>query len=291
VYGDARILPTSDQTLRERYTNDPAVHLVPGFVARSRAGEITTLGRGGTDYSATYLGAVLGATTTLFKDTAGLLTSNPQIVEAPRRIERLHYLDALELAHYGTEAIADKAIVPAMEAGTAIEIRGFRNPEVRSRIDGGEADVLAVTCVRRAVMLDFLGLKGDMLRTLGVLFHSLADIGTYPLLVTEASPRGETSMVLKEADLPRLRRRLEDGRIKETPEITREVSVVSMIGSHMRGRVGMAASIFDCLATHRINILAIAQTASERNVSITVTRSHVDEAVCALHERFIGQAG
>ncbi len=286
VHGDARVLAESRERVRARYGHGRYVFVVPGFIGRTRSGAITTLGRGGSDYTATFIGAALGATTTLWKDTAGLLTADPRIVAAPQRITHLHYLDALELAHYGTKAIADKAILPAMEAGTAIEIRGFAHPELCTRIDAEEADVLAVSSVSDAVMVDFLGTGRETLRTLACLLETLADRNTYPLLLTEASPRGETSIVLKEADMDLIEELLEaTGR--EQPEVRSGVGVVAVIGSRMRGRVGFAAAIFQCLATHGVNIAAIAQTASERNVSVIIERERVAEAVRALHARFL----
>ncbi|GIW71046.1 MAG: aspartokinase [Planctomycetota bacterium] len=287
VHGDARILPDSRPHVLARYRGRRGVVLVPGFIGRSRSGAITTLGRGGSDYTATYLGAVLGATTTLWKDTQGLLTADPRLVAAPRRLTQIHYLDALELAHYGTRAIADRAILPCMQARTPIEIRGFLHPEEVTRIDGREAGVLAVSSVAEAVMVDFLGTGRDMLRTLARLLSALAERNTYPLLVTEASPRGETSIVLKQGDLGLLEQLLEEHQIDEQPLVREDIGLVAMIGSRMRGRVGFAAAIFETLAAHRINILAIAQTASERNVSVILERDRVPEAVAALHERFI----
>ena len=286
VFGDARILDESAADARRRYAA-PRVYLVPGFIGRDKSGHLTTLGRGGSDYTATFLGAALGCDTTLWKDVEGLLTADPKVVPDARPIERLHFLDALELAHYGTKAIAEKAILPAMRAGTAIEIRGFKNPQLFSRIDAQESPVLAITCVRRAVMADFLGVKEDMLRTLARLFTALAETHIYPLLLTEASPRGETSIVLKEQDYPRIVDLLETLRPEEAPAVSENLGVVAMIGSGMRGRVGFAASIFQCLASHGINIVAIAQTASERNVSVIVERGVVEEAVRALHARFL----
>jgi aspartate kinase len=292
VFGDARILEEeSAAEVRRRYGADGKIYLVPGFFGRDRNGDIATLGRGGTDYTATFIGAALGCETTLWKDVDGLLTADPKLVRDARPIERLHYLDALELAHYGTKAIAEKAILPAMRAGTAIEIRGFHRPALVSRIEARESPVLAITCVRRAVMVDFLGVRADMLRTLARLFAALADTHTYPLLLTEASPRGETSIVLKEDDYPRLAEHFEAAGPGETPAVSENLGVVAMIGSGMRGRVGFAASIFQCLASHGVNIVAIAQTASERNVSVIVERSLVEEAVRALHARFLTRAG
>jgi aspartate kinase len=288
VFGDARILDSSQDEICRRYgKKEPRVHVVPGFIGRDARGNLTTLGRGGSDYTATTIGAALGCETTLWKDVDGLLTADPKIVPGARPIARLHYLDALELAHYGTKAIAEKAILPAMRARTAIEIRGFKNPAIASRIDAEESAVLAVACVRRAIMVDFLGVREDMLRTLARLFHALAETHTYPLLLTEASPRGETSIVLKESDYPRLMEHLEAERPEEAPAISENLGVVAMIGSGMRGRVGFAASIFQCLASQGVNIVAIAQTASERNVSVIVERSLVEEAVRALHARFL----
>ncbi len=287
VHGDARNLPKSAEPVRRRYSG-ARVYVVPGFVGRDEKGNVTTLGRGGSDYTATYIGAALGCDTTLWKDVEGLLTADPKIVADARPIDRLHYLDALELAHYGTKAIAEKAILPAVRAGTRIEIRGFQNPKLHSAIEGGEADVLAITCVRRAVMADFLGVNEDMLRTLAGIFHMFAETQTFPLLVTEASPRGETSIVLKEQDFPYLQAHLAAERLESPPKVQEDLGVVAVIGSHMRGRVGFAASIFQCLASHGINIVAIAQTASERNVSVIVKREVVEEAVRALHARCIG---
>ncbi len=307
-FGDARILDEpSLEKVRARFggigssqappphpgpvpagAREKSIAIVPGFVGRDARGAQTTLGRGGSDTTATYIGAALGCDTVLFKDTEGLLTADPKIVPEARAIARLHYLDALELAHYGTKAIAEKAILPAMRARTRIEIRGFLRPAIHSTIEDGEADVLAITCVRRAVMADFYGIQGDMLRTLACLFDGLARTHTYPLLLTEASPRGETSIVLKEDDYPRVAELLAEAGGVDPPEVEESLGVVSMIGSHMRGRVGFAASIFQCLAAHGINIVAIAQTASERNVSVIVGRSHVEEAVRALHARFVG---
>jgi aspartate kinase len=287
AHGDARILPRSADEVRRRLRGHDRVFVVPGFVGRDEKGEITTLGRGGSDYTATYIGAALGVDTVLWKDVEGLLTSDPKIVPGARMIARLDYFDALELAHYGVKAIAEKAILPAMRARTRIAIRGFQNPAVSSTIEDGESDVLAITCIRRATMVDFTGANEDMLRTLARIFAMFAETHTFPLLLTEASPRGETSIVLKEHDYPRLSAHLRHERLETPPQVTENLGAVAVIGSHMRGRVGFAAAIFQCLASHGINIVAIAQTASERNVSVIVERKVVEEAVRALHARFI----
>ena len=296
--GDARILDESYALARARLPEESdQVYVVTGFVGRDKHGRLTTLGRGGSDYTATFLAAALGGPTILWKDTPGLLTADPRVVSDTRVIEKIGYLDALELAHYGLQAVAEKALYPAMKAGTPIEIRPFTAKDASSIpptiIESEAASALAISWVRDVVMLDLVDLehsdvvRGWVLRTLAALLEAFADAGTYPLLVTEASPRGETTIVLKAAHLTEAReaiqRRLEGAKTN----VRAGLSAVSLIGSGMKGRIGFAASVFETLAKARINIVAIAQTASERNISVVVARDQAEEAVRALHKRFV----
>jgi aspartate kinase len=296
---DARIKDEAYRLARERLPEDQdAVFVVTGFIGRDPDGRITTLGRGGSDYTATFLAAALGGPAILWKDTAGLLTSDPRVVSDTRIIERIGYIDALELAHYGLQAVAEKALYPAMKAGTPIEIRSFVDGAAPSSIGPEATDAIAITYVRDVVMLDLVDLepdetvRGRVLRTLAALLESFADAGTYPLLVTEASPRGETTIVLKAAHLAQARAAVAKGPTGPglSTNVRTGLAAVSLIGSGMRGKIGFAASVFETLAKARVNIVAIAQTASERNISVVVARDQAEDAVRALHKRFVTQA-
>jgi aspartate kinase len=298
--GDARVLPRAWGLARERLReDDDVVYVVTGYVGRDEEGHLTTLGRGGSDYTATFLAAALGGVCVLWKDTPGLLTADPRVVQSPRVIERIGHVDALELAHYGLPAVAEKALYPAMKAGTPIEVRSFQGTEAPTLVGPEEVPALAITFVRDVVMLDLedkgqgegdgadFALKGRVLRALAGLLEGLADAGAFPLLLTEASPRGETTIVVKAAHLGLVRAAISRRTGGLDANVRTGLSAVSLIGSGMRGKIGFAASVFECLAREKINIVAIAQTASERNISVVVSRSDAENAVRALHARFV----
>lgn len=308
--GDARILARSRDAVLEAFgRREQVVYVVAGFVGRGAAGRLTTIGRGGSDTTATYLAAVLGGPAILWKDTAGLLTGDPRVVAHPEVIERIDYLDALELAHYGLPAIAAKAIHPAHRARTPIEIRSFLGDEAPSLIGEVQTSHLAISCVRDVVMFDVTGAAalgdeldradaepaeprpGAVLLALARLLEDLAHAGITPLLLSEASPAGETTLAIRAAHRPVVERILATRHAALDVTVRAGLALVSLIGSGMRGKIGFAASVFDRLARADVNIDAIAQTASERNISVVVEAAQAEAAVRALHEQFVERGG
>jgi aspartate kinase len=306
--GDARLLPRAAVVARERLHADrDLVYVVPGFVGQDEAGRWTTLGRGGSDTTATFLAAALRGTAVLWKDTQGLLTADPRVVADPLVIERIHYLDVLELAHYGLPAIAEKAIHPARRAGVPVEIRSFLDGAAPSLIGDVETTRLAITCVPEVVMVDLRDpgddLPGDsgavegpepgpgrVLHGIARFLDALADADVLPLVFTEASPAGEATVAIKAKHRPAVERALARRAVALDVQFRDGFAAVSLIGSVMRGRIGFAASVFACLAAEKINIDVIAQTASERNISVIVGRGQAQAAVRALHQRFVREA-
>jgi aspartate kinase len=307
VWSDASLLPEAADRARARFgRGDDVVHVVPGFVGQTPEGHWTTLGRGGSDTTATFLGAALGAPVVLWKDTPGLLTADPRIVDKPRVIDRIHYLDVLELAHYGLQAIAEKAVHPARRAGVPVEIRSFVDEAPPSLVGDVQTTQLAITCVPEVVMLGLLDLGGDAstmdhaaadpmtaagaARVLGGIarvLDALGEAGVLPLLLTEASPAGEATVAIKAKHRAAVEKALARRRLGIDVQWRDGVAAVSLIGSAMRGRVGFAASVFSCLAKEGINIDVISQTASERNISVIVRRDQAKAAVRALHASFV----
>ncbi|MCW8137423.1 MAG: aspartate kinase [Planctomycetota bacterium] len=301
--GDARLLPRAAELMRARFAGDrDVVHVVPGFVGQDEAGRWTTLGRGGSDTTATALAGALGGVAILWKDTTGLLTADPRVVDDPLVIDRAHYLDALELAHYGLPAIAEKAIQPARRAGVPIEIRSFLDGAAPSLIGDVATTRLAITCVPEVVMIDLRDPGEDLsqerpdapepgpgrvLHGIARFLDALAEAGVLPLVFTEASPAGEATVAIKAKHRATVERALARLRGGLDVQVRDGYAAVSLIGSCMRGRIGFAASVFACLAAEGINIDAIAQTASERNISVVVARDQAHAAVRALHRRFV----
>jgi aspartokinase len=288
--GDARILGRSEAAVQECFgTKADIIHVVAGFVGRDLHGNITTLGRGGSDTTA----------------------SDPGVVEAPQILDSVHYLDALEMAHYGLPAIALKALHPARRAGIAIEIRSFLSDEDPTVIGDLPSSHLAISCVPEVVMVDLLTLDeatvvsehepiqggelaeprpGRVLFPLARFLERLAEAGVVPLLLTEASPAGETTLGIKASDRPAVEGVLAGGDTHLEVVVRDGLAAVSLIGSSMRGKIGFAASVFDCLAKVGVNIESIAQTASERNISVIVAAAQAKTAVRALHGRFVEDA-
>ncbi|MBL4850100.1 MAG: aspartate kinase [Planctomycetes bacterium] len=305
--GDARILDRSRAEVLARFDSTAdLVYVVAGFVGTDSAGRITTLGRGGSDTTATFLASVLGGPALLWKDTPGILTGDPRVVAAPKVIESLHFLDALELAHYGLPAVAGKALHPARRAGIGIEIHCFLDDTVPPTLIGDvPTSHLAISCVPEVAMialveagpvasrLDTAGEEpaeprpGQVLRALSHFLESLAQAEIAPLLLTEASPSGEASIVIRASDREAVEHALASQPLGLDTNIRNGLAAVSLIGSPMRGKVGFAAGVFACLANEGINVYSIAQTASERNISVLVDGSEAQRAVRALHTRFV----
>ena len=305
--GEARILARSREQVLSRFEREAdTVYVVAGFVGQDPSGRLTTIGRGGSDTTATFLASVLGGPALLWKDTPGLLTGDPRVVGAPQVIERLHYLDALELAHYGLPAIAAKAIHPARRSGISIEIRCFLDESIAPSVIGpNPTSQLAISSVPEVIMVDLVEAgpvasrldrdgaepaeprPGQVLRALSDFLEALAEAGIAPLLLTEASPSGEASVVVRAAERATVERLLRNHPREIEVEIRSGLAVVSLIGSPMRGEIGFAARVFACLAEEGINVLAIAQTASERNISVIVAGGQDAAAVRALHQGFV----
>ncbi len=308
--GDARILDRSRDAVMDTIGSQAkdVVHVVAGFVGRDSSGRLTTLGRGGSDTTATFLASVLGGPAVLWKDTAGLLTGDPRVVDHPQVIERIHYLDALELAHYGLPAIAAKALHPARRTGIEIEIRSFLSNQKPSIVGEIPSSALAITCVPDVLMLDLVGNEatvvslqdaggelaeprpGRILYALARFLEDLGEAGIEPLLLTEASPAGETTIgvTAEHRELVEPILAAHSGRLQTG--IRDGLAAVSLIGSGMRGKIGFAASVFSCLAAAGVNIESIAQTASERNISVIVKSDQAQVAVRALHKQFVEEA-
>ena len=196
TYGNATIIDAASRPLmKKKLQAGDSIPVVTGFIGRDEEGFITTLGRGGSDYTASYIASVLGCDAILWKDVAGLMTADPKIVKGARIIEKINYLDALELAHYGSKVIFEKAILPAMKSGITLRIRDFLDTNREGTSIGSEmSKAIAISSVKHAMMVDFYGYSSDMMLTISDLFREFSEHNIYPLLLTEASSCGETSV-------------------------------------------------------------------------------------------------
>lgn len=280
-FGNASILDECTRLIRERL-DTPYVPVVAGFFGKDREGRIVTLGRGGSDYTATFIAAALKCEATLFKDVDGLMTADPKIVKIASIIEKINYSDALELARYGSKVIHEKAVIPAMKTHIPIKITNFYNPTKETTIcDEGEAT--AVSSLTSVVRVNLLGYS-DTTNMVASLLLELSALDIHPLLLIKASRYG-ISLVMKESEADIAQRTIRKIDKNANIEVEEEFGLVTAIGSKVQGKgIAPVYKLFD----KGIDINAIARSASGRNLCILLNKDDVPLATQALHDLFIG---
>ena len=277
-----------------------AVAVVPGFVGQAPDGSVTTLGRGGSDLTATLLGRALRAKQVqLWKDVSGILTADPRAVPDARLIPQLHHREAAELAHYGAKVLHPRALIPIAGTAVALHVRSFLDPsstgtEVSGRqsLKGYPVKALAMLPGQAVVTVagkGMIGVHGVAAKT----FTAVDAEGLSVSTIFQASSESSIGFTVPEADSDRAVRRirqtfrheLEQGLI-DGVSAKPKMSVIAVVGDGMVGTPGISARVFGTLARANINVVAIAQGSSERNISFVVSASDANEAVRRVHTEF-----
>jgi len=274
--------------------------VVPGFLGASPDGTVTTLGRGGSDLTATVLARVLGADSVhLWKDVPGLLTTDPRIVPTARVIPQLNVREASELAYYGAKVLHPRALIPLARTSTPMHVRPFGDPastgtEISSRRTLQKYPVKALSMVRQQALVTvtgngMLGVPGIAART----FTALQRTGVSVSFITQASSEHAISLCIPaesaaaarsalDAEFAAERHRREIERI----DVRTGVAMVAVVGLGMAGTRGLAARVFTSLGRAGINIVAIAQGSSELNITVVIDEVAAPDAVRAVHAEF-----
>jgi aspartate kinase len=275
------------------------IPVVTGFIGATADGVLTTLGRGGSDYSASIVGAALDADEVwIWTDVNGVLTANPSEVPEARTLPEISYSEASELAYYGAKVLHYKTILPAFRRKIPVRILNSFQPEhpgTRVSVEGDPAalGVKAVTSIRGVglIAISGTGMQG-IPGIVAKAFDVVAEQGANVLMISQASSENNICFVLSSSDAPRvvraLRQTLEIELMRDhIEEITQQpVAVVAAVGDRMRGAPGIAATVFSALGTAGINVIAISQGSSERNISLVVEEKDASAAVKALHAAF-----
>ncbi len=274
------------------------VPVVTGFIGATKAGVLTTLGRGGSDYSCAILGAVLDADEVWFwKEVDGVMSANPKVVPEAQTLPRLSYSEMAELAYYGANILHPKTVQPLVQRRIPIRIRNTFNPAQPGTLIGSQGEsgtAKAVTSIKDISLITvggpgMLGLAGVAAR----IFGAVARAGANILLISQASseqsvclavPRHEAATAVAElrADLARDF----SAHDVEHIEVISSAVIVAVVGSGMRGTPGIAGKVFGAMGAAAINVIAIAQGSTENNISLVVAASDGDEAVRMIHRAF-----
>ena len=276
------------------------IPVVPGFIGATPDGDVATLGRGGSDLTATLLARALGASqVSLWKDVPGLLTADPRVVPDARVIPRLHAREAAELAYYGAKVLHPRALIPLAGHRIPIYVRPFDDPgspgtEVSETVEPGRRPVKALTAAGGQALVTvtgngMLGVPGIAARTFAALHGRQISVS----LISQASSEHSICFSVPEpfADQARdsllqefqgeIARREIDG-----VEVSRGMATIAVVGLGMHGTPGVAAGVFSALAAGGINVVAIAQGSSELNISIVVSAAEAPEAQRRIHAGF-----
>jgi bifunctional aspartokinase / homoserine dehydrogenase 1 len=291
---------SSEQNLKKRIPEGFRGRLiVPGFVATTTNGLQTTLGRNGSDFSGSIFGALLQAPKIIiWTDVDGVLSADPRLVPNAEVIDQLSYNEAMELAYFGAKVIHPQTMEPAVARDIPIWIRNtFAPQKVGTLICANPVSALKVKGITTIDPVALVNLEGaGMIGVPGTahrLFGALRDTGISVILISQGSSEHSICFAVPAAQAPRaeeaVRRafdaELRDGQIQHV-DVTRDLAILAVVGDGMAGAHGVAAKVFNSLGDAAINVRAIAQGASERNISLVVDGKVAAKALRAVHAAF-----
>jgi aspartate kinase len=281
--------------------NSGRVPVITGFIGATAAGVVTTLGRGGSDFSAAILGVALEADAVwIWTDVNGVMTADPRVVPGAATLPELTFREISELAFYGAKVLHPKTIRPVVERGMALWVKNTfdaTHPGTRIVPDNGipHGAVKAVTAFKGQGILTLegrgmLGIPGIAART----FAAVARTHTSVSMISQASSEQSICFVVPHKALPTVRQALEEEfrlelarRDIDSIAVSEECAVVTVVGTGMRHTPGIAGKVFGALGDAGINIIVIAQGSSECSISLVVSAAQADEGVRAIHKLIV----
>lgn len=282
--------------------DEGSIPVVTGFIAANEAGVTTTLGRGGSDYSAAILGQCLSAQEVwIWTDVDGVMTADPRIAHNAKSIPVLSYREVSELAFYGAKVLHPKTMRPCVENNIPLRIKNTFNPNHPGTVivpDNGSMNggAKAVTAIKHLSLITvegkgMLGIPGIAARTFGAVAKSNVSV----LLISQASSEQSICFATPEASAEQVIAALE---VEFVEEIKRQdvdrvwamhdVTIVTIVGAGMRGTPGISGGLFTALGDHHVNIIAIAQGSSECSISLVIEGRETAAAVRHIHEVIVG---
>lgn len=289
------------QLVREAFRELPKVSLVPGFISSDKqTGEVTNLGRGGSDYTASILAASLDADILeIWTDVDGFMTADPRVISTAYPITELSYVEAMELCNFGAKVVYPPTIYPVCHKNIPILIKNTFNPDAPGTIVKQEADhsskpIKGISSINDTCLITMTGL--GMVGVIGVnhrIFKTLAENGISVFLVSQASSENSTSIGVRNEDAMLACKVLNEEFAKEIEmgEISPmkaegNLATVAIVGENMKHTPGIAGKLFGTLGRNGINVIACAQGASETNISFVVEGGSLRKTLNVIHDSF-----
>jgi bifunctional aspartokinase / homoserine dehydrogenase 1 len=286
-----------------------SLFIVPGFVASDKKNQTTTLGRGGSDYTAAIIAAALNASSLeIWTDVSGMMTADPRLVANAKNISSISYQEAMELSHFGAKVIYPPTIQPVLAKNITTWIKntfapGDHGTEIRSATKPGEEGRAAgiVSGISSVGKIALLSLEGSgMVGVPGFskrLFEALSTASINVILITQSSSEHSICVGVNDSDADKAKEVVDSA---FTPElmmqkveplkIEKDLSIIALVGDNMKNHQGISGKMFGALGKNGVNIRAIAQGSSERNISAVIATADVRKAINVLHEEFFETA-
>lgn len=300
-FGKGRVqMEVTVNNIREYFKAHNQIQVITGFVSSTDKNETTTLGRGGSDYTASIFGSALDVEEIeIWTDVDGVLTTDPRQVKKAFSLSEMTYEEAMEMSHFGANVIYPPTLQPAFQKKIPLRIRNtfnrdFKGTLIKSIADSGNYLVKGISSIREISLVNFQG--SGMVGVAGVssrLFGVLADNSINLILITQASSEHSICFAIdpKDGALAKLvieeefSREIEAGKI-DSVAIEEQMSIVAIIGENMANTPGISGKLFNALGKNGVNVAAIAQGSSERNVSIVIEQKDTSKALNTIHEVF-----
>ncbi len=307
-FGSAAVnFPKSYARIEARLSGHQGIPVVPGFIGATENGVTTTLGRNGSDYTASIIGAGVSADLIdIWTDVDGVLSADPRLVPEAFVIPSLSYEEAMELSYFGAKVIHPYSMIPAVEKDIPIRIKNSLNPSAPGTLispaaspgvngAGHRHPITGIATIEGISLVNIEG--GGMIGIPGIaarVFGALAREGINIIMISQASSEHTICLVFRTREAERALRalgkelalELETRRIQDF-QLVRDLLVVSVIGENMRGTPGIAGKLFSALGTAGVNILVIAQGSSERNISLVIEDKNHTLALRTIHKAFL----
>jgi aspartokinase/homoserine dehydrogenase 1 len=302
-HGQAQVFFDQSYTnIRKTIGAYEGIPVITGFVAVSHTGQPTTLGRNGSDFTASIIGAGLGADKVeIWTDVDGVLSGDPRIINNTFVIDELSVEEAMELSYFGAEVIHPSTMLPVVEKDIPLWIKNTHNPSARGtliarKIQPHEREITGVASIPGAALLNIEG--GGMIGIPGFasrVFSALAKAKVNIIMISQASSEHSICVVIRQHELTKalscleaeLSTELKQRRIQAI-SVKKDLEIIAVIGENMRGRPGLSGKLFSALGQKNINILVIVQGSSERNISFVIQESEKALALNTVHQAFLG---
>lgn len=291
----------TNKNIQNTFTGFKGVAVVPGFISKNAKGEFTTIGRGGSDYTAAIISAALNADVLeIWTDVNGFMTADPRVISKAYTIPELTYSEAMELSHFGAKVIYPPTILPVYQKGIPVQIKNTFEPEnpgtrISNAVENGlERPIKGISSISGITLVTLQGI--GMVGVTGIsmrLFSALAKENVNVILISQASSENSISVAIDEhaVDLAEnaiqteFEKEIAGGQISKI-EMEGNLSIVAIVGQNMKHTTGVAGKLFSAMGKSGVNVIAIAQGASELNISWVVNNRALRKTLNVVHESF-----